>query len=206
MRIVKYTSRFRRDYKREKSGRYSKRLDADLLEAVTMLAKDEPLPRRYFGACRKFEALTARLAWRSTLPSGSGGPHDPECDCRAAEAPVQGRLQGPSLRGVAHPAGGRLVSALSAELSRHREAVPGVRPAGGPRHREPLGPGLCAADRAPAAGISQAARDPQGIGEGGVASAGQGSGGLRATPLFKRSDNHVGVHYVAESVVERGQR
>ena len=48
MRIVKYTSRFRRDYKREKSGRYSKRLDADLLEAVTMLAKDELLPRRYF--------------------------------------------------------------------------------------------------------------------------------------------------------------
>ena len=48
MRIVKYTSRFRRDYKREKSGRYSKCLDPDLLEAVTMLAKDEPLPRRYF--------------------------------------------------------------------------------------------------------------------------------------------------------------
>src|SRR4051794_41678206 len=48
MRIVKYTSRFRRDYKREKLGRYSKRLDADLLEAVTMLVKDELLPRRYF--------------------------------------------------------------------------------------------------------------------------------------------------------------
>jgi mRNA interferase YafQ len=47
MRIVKYTSRFRRDYKREKSGRH-KRIDADLLETVTMLAKDEPLPRRYF--------------------------------------------------------------------------------------------------------------------------------------------------------------
>ena len=48
MRIVKYTSRFRRDYKRKKLGRYSKRLDADLLEAVTMLATDELLPRRYF--------------------------------------------------------------------------------------------------------------------------------------------------------------
>src|SRR3954470_2863839 len=30
--------------------------------------------------------------------------------------------------------------------------------------------------------------------------------GLRATPSFKRGDDHVGVHYVAESVVERGQR
>lgn len=48
MRIVRYTSRFRRDYKREKSGRHAKRLDAALLEAVTMLAQDEPLPRRYF--------------------------------------------------------------------------------------------------------------------------------------------------------------
>jgi mRNA interferase YafQ len=45
MRTVRYTSRFRRDYRREKSGR---RLDADLLATVTMLAKDEPLPRRYF--------------------------------------------------------------------------------------------------------------------------------------------------------------
>src|SRR5713101_6999413 len=48
MRIVKHTSRFRRDYKREKSGRYAKRLDAELLEAVTLLARDEPLARRYF--------------------------------------------------------------------------------------------------------------------------------------------------------------
>ena len=48
MRIVKYTNRFRRDYKREQSGRQGKRLDAELLETVTMLSKDEPLPRRYF--------------------------------------------------------------------------------------------------------------------------------------------------------------
>ena len=48
MRTVKHTSRFRRDYQREKSGRHGKRLDADLLATVTLLAKDEPLPRRYF--------------------------------------------------------------------------------------------------------------------------------------------------------------
>jgi mRNA interferase YafQ len=48
MRIVKYTSRFRRDYRREQSGRHGKRLDAALLETVAMLAKDEPLPHRYF--------------------------------------------------------------------------------------------------------------------------------------------------------------
>ena len=28
-----------------------------------------------------------------------GGPHDPECDCLEAEAPIQGRLQGPPLEG-----------------------------------------------------------------------------------------------------------
>ena len=48
MRIVRHTSRFRRDYKREKSGRHAKDLDAALLETVRMLVNDEPLPRRYF--------------------------------------------------------------------------------------------------------------------------------------------------------------
>jgi mRNA interferase YafQ len=48
MRIVRYTSRFRRDYKREKSGRHAKRLDSALLEAVTLLAQDQVMPRRYF--------------------------------------------------------------------------------------------------------------------------------------------------------------
>jgi mRNA interferase YafQ len=48
MRIVRYTGRFRRDYKREKAGRHSKRLDADLMQVVTLLAQGVPLPRRYF--------------------------------------------------------------------------------------------------------------------------------------------------------------
>ena len=48
MRTVRHTSRFRRDYKREKSGRHAKGLDAALLETVRMLANDQPLPRRYF--------------------------------------------------------------------------------------------------------------------------------------------------------------
>ena len=41
-----------------------------------------------------------------------GVAHDPECDCRAAEAPVEGRLQRPALRGVAHPAGRELDDTL----------------------------------------------------------------------------------------------
>ena len=48
MRIVRYTGRFRRDYRREKSGRHRRTLDADLSAIVQLLAKDEPLPRRYF--------------------------------------------------------------------------------------------------------------------------------------------------------------
>ncbi|WP_083838474.1 type II toxin-antitoxin system YafQ family toxin [Solidesulfovibrio carbinoliphilus] len=44
MREVRYTGRFKRDYKREKSGRHGKDLD-DLLPAiVALLAADVPLP------------------------------------------------------------------------------------------------------------------------------------------------------------------
>ena len=48
MRIVRYSNRFRRDYRREKSGQLGKRLDALLMETVNMLAADQPLPHRYF--------------------------------------------------------------------------------------------------------------------------------------------------------------
>jgi mRNA interferase YafQ len=48
MRNVKYTSRFYRDYGREKSCRHSHKLDALLMEVVNLLAADAPLPRRNF--------------------------------------------------------------------------------------------------------------------------------------------------------------
>jgi mRNA interferase YafQ len=48
MRDVKYTTRFQRDYKREKLGRHGKRLDSALMEIVNLLAADTPLPRRSF--------------------------------------------------------------------------------------------------------------------------------------------------------------
>jgi mRNA interferase YafQ len=48
MRAISYTNRFKRDYRREKSGRHAKSLDSDLTETVRMLANDMPLPRRYF--------------------------------------------------------------------------------------------------------------------------------------------------------------
>jgi mRNA-degrading endonuclease YafQ of YafQ-DinJ toxin-antitoxin module len=47
MRVVKYANRFRRDYKRERSGRHSNRLDTMLLATVNMLGKDELLPHCY---------------------------------------------------------------------------------------------------------------------------------------------------------------
>lgn len=48
MREIKYTTRFRRDYRREKSGRYGKKLDALLMEVVNQLAADKLLPRGNF--------------------------------------------------------------------------------------------------------------------------------------------------------------
>ena len=48
MRTIRYTSRFKRDYKREKSGRRAKTLDAELMEVVDLLAADVPLSRQHF--------------------------------------------------------------------------------------------------------------------------------------------------------------
>ncbi len=42
MREIKYTTRFQRDYKREKSGRHGKKLDFLLMEVVNLLAADTP--------------------------------------------------------------------------------------------------------------------------------------------------------------------
>ena len=44
MREIRYTTRFKRDYRREKSGRHSKIIDAALMNVVNLLAADIPLP------------------------------------------------------------------------------------------------------------------------------------------------------------------
>jgi mRNA interferase YafQ len=46
MRTVKYTNRFNRDYRREKSGQHGKKLDAILMHVVNLLAADKALPRQ----------------------------------------------------------------------------------------------------------------------------------------------------------------
>jgi mRNA interferase YafQ len=48
MTAIERTSRFKRDYRREKSGRHGTKIDALLLEVLAMLAGDTPLPQRYF--------------------------------------------------------------------------------------------------------------------------------------------------------------
>jgi len=45
MRKIRYTTRFKRDYKREKSGRHSKIINAALMKIVNLLAADMPLPK-----------------------------------------------------------------------------------------------------------------------------------------------------------------
>ena len=47
MRTIKYASRFKRDYRREKSGVLGKKLDALPQEALEFLLGDKPLPVRY---------------------------------------------------------------------------------------------------------------------------------------------------------------
>ncbi len=46
MRTIERTNKFKRDYKRISAGAY-RDLDDLLLQAVTLLAQDAPLPRRF---------------------------------------------------------------------------------------------------------------------------------------------------------------
>ena len=48
MRTIRRTHRFKRDYKREKRGRYRGTLDEELVAVIAMLAADQPLPERCF--------------------------------------------------------------------------------------------------------------------------------------------------------------
>jgi mRNA interferase YafQ len=48
MREIKFTTRFQRDYRREKSGRHSKNLDALLMDLINLLAADAPLTGQNF--------------------------------------------------------------------------------------------------------------------------------------------------------------
>jgi len=44
MRTIKYTSRFKRDYRREKSGIHVRKLDVLLKAILVLLAEDKALP------------------------------------------------------------------------------------------------------------------------------------------------------------------
>ena len=47
MRIIEWTSQFKRDYKRESKGQYRTKLDKELFPIVEHLAKNQPLASRY---------------------------------------------------------------------------------------------------------------------------------------------------------------
>ncbi|MBI9077973.1 MAG: type II toxin-antitoxin system YafQ family toxin [Desulfatibacillum sp.] len=44
MREISYTTRFKRDFKRERKGPYRNTIEQDLMAVVTLLAKDALLP------------------------------------------------------------------------------------------------------------------------------------------------------------------
>jgi mRNA interferase YafQ len=44
MRTIKYTGKFKVDYRREKSGRHSRKLDGFLKPIIDLLVEDTPLP------------------------------------------------------------------------------------------------------------------------------------------------------------------
>lgn len=48
MRAIKYTTQFKRDYKREKKSGHHKKLDKLITTTVDLLANDQRLPQRYF--------------------------------------------------------------------------------------------------------------------------------------------------------------
>lgn len=47
MRTIKYTTAFKKDYKREKKGQHRKTVDADLETVLELLQADELLPEKY---------------------------------------------------------------------------------------------------------------------------------------------------------------
>ena len=65
MREIKYTARFQRDYRREKSGRHGKKLDALLMEVVNL-----PPPTRRCLAGISITHCPANGATTATATSG----------------------------------------------------------------------------------------------------------------------------------------
>ena len=47
MRTIRRTAAFKRDYRREKRGRFAKTLDLEVKNVVADLAADRPLPQRH---------------------------------------------------------------------------------------------------------------------------------------------------------------
>src|SRR3954470_22106048 len=94
-------------YRRQKGRQYTRRyMEPDGYLRVR--------PRS--GAVAKFWRLPRVEHAGAICASEPEVADDPERPCREAEAPIQGRFQGPALRSDADPAGGLVVSALSAQL------------------------------------------------------------------------------------------
>lgn len=61
MRTIKYTSAFKKDYKREKKGQHRNTVDTDLQAVLELLQHDEVLFEKY----RDHALPSQQLAWSS---------------------------------------------------------------------------------------------------------------------------------------------
>lgn len=88
MREIKYTNRFKRDYKRENAARYGKKLDAVLMKTVNLLAAERsqsPTRSARVRGCLNAMTQADRRSKQASLIFSfrvdSVGPHD---DCATA--------------------------------------------------------------------------------------------------------------------------
>lgn len=67
MREIKYTTRFKRDYRREKSGQHGKKLDLPLMDVVNLRTPDL-IQGNWEQLGSGHDTVTGGLEWRTLLP------------------------------------------------------------------------------------------------------------------------------------------
>ena len=128
MREIRFTARFKRDYKRQKTGRYQKTIDAALMEIVNLLAADVPPPpsnvdHPLSGEWADYRDCHIRpdliLIYRKPddehLDLVRLGSHSEGKDKGKGKKQGREKIQGEQIEGKGYSDGGRVMAAAHAE-------------------------------------------------------------------------------------------